>query len=268
VEHLERIAGYIIELTKGLRRTTPSPRDQPYFGLEAHEPLPVSLLAHLTAAGIFRKYEHVLELAGGLGATARWLARSHGCRVVGLARTRAEAAAASMLTARANLTDQVAALPADAVRLPLRRGSFTHVWSIDAALGRAGEGDLTPMLGQALLALRDGGLFTAQELVRPPAPPGGAEAAPWSRLPTAAAYTEALERVGFKDVRTHDVSDQARITGRPSVTLENARVRLLERIADLEGAECPYLVHHREWSALAAARHRGELRTYHFIATR
>ena len=69
-----RLAATIEELTRRLTAAAPAPRGLPYLGLERPSGSGVQLLEALSTHGIFRKYELVLDLGGGLGATARWLA--------------------------------------------------------------------------------------------------------------------------------------------------------------------------------------------------
>lgn len=251
------IAAHIVELTKTLARTTPPPPDQPYFGLDALDPLPVPLLERLTATGIFRKYEFVLELATELGAAARWLARGHGCRVLGIAPTAAAATAAGLLTRRAALTGQVGTVVSDGAHLSVRAGTFTHVWSIDGLLHLR---DPAPLFAEAFRVLRGGGRFSAQETVatEPRCEPGVDHVSA-----TAQQYVEALRTAGFVDIRAEDMSGHVWET---PLALEGARAKLLQRIAEEHGRGCPYLQAYGRRAAIAAARRRGLLRTYHFTA--
>ena len=265
-----RVATLIADVAREVGRTTPPPRERPYFDLDCLEPLAVPLLGRLTTAGIFRKYEHVLDLATALGGAARWLARSHGCRVLGVARTAPQAAAASLLSTRANLDDQVEAVAASPAALPVRSEAFTHVWSLDA-WERAD--DWPQILAEAFRALRGGGMFAGQELLvgpagafRDPAGSGPDELPPdVAARPSAAAYAETLRAAGFIDVRVLDVTDQH---PERQMTYESARATLLGRIAAEVHPSSPYLHAIQRRAAIAAARQRGLLRVYHFLATR
>ncbi len=262
-----RVAALIADVAREVARTSPPLRERPYFDLDCLEPLAVPLLERLTTAGIFRKYEHVLDLATGLGGAARWLARSRGCRVVGIARTAAQAGAAALLSARAGLVDQVEAVAADLVCLPVRPEGFTHVWSLDAWE----RGDAWPqILREAFRALRGGGMFAGQETLAAPLRNAGtaaAEALPaaLASLPSAATYAEALAGAGFIDVRIRDVSDEQ---DEQPMTYEGARAALLDRVAADLGRSCPYLLAVERRAAVADARRRGLLLVYHFLATR
>lgn len=271
----DSIVAQIVEFSKTLARSTPPPRDQPYFGLDALEPLPVPLLERLTTTGIFRKYEFVLDFTTELGAAARWLARSHGCRVLGIAPTISAALAARMLTKRANLAERVGTVAADSGHLPLRPGSFTHVWSIDALMHAP---DRARLFSEAFRVLRSGGLFSAQETVAPDTrdagsmqggPSVGDPSADWlgqarGSLVTAAQYVDALRTAGFVDIRAEDMSEHA---WDPFLAFEGARAKLLQRITEQHGADCAYLSACGRRAAITEARRRGLLRIYHFVAT-
>lgn len=269
----QRIAGHIIAAAQSLGRSTPAPRGQPYFGLDALSPLPVALLERLTAAGIFRKYEYVLEIDTGLGARARWLARSRGCRVLGIASSAAAARAARLLTLRAQLDDQVDTVPAAAVRLPVRTEAFTHVWCIDT-MGGGLPAERVARLREACRALRAGGLLVALETVVAPGP-GRADqrqndagcimrpdGLPLASVPVC---SDALAHAGFIDVRAEDASALLPVGPDP---FGAARTRLLARIAEREGADCGYLRAHQAGAGLAAANREGRVRTFLFCARR
>jgi SAM-dependent methyltransferase len=265
-----RVAGLIADVVREVACTTPPPRERPYFDLDCLEPLAIPLLAQLTTAGIFRKYEHVLDLATALGGAARWLARSHGCRVVGIARTSSQAIAASLLSTRVNLGDQVQTVAADPASLPVRSEAFTHVWSLDAWECA----DAWPrFLGEAFRSLRVGGLFAGQEiLLGPSSARRDATRSPADELPpdlaarpNATTYAEALTGAGFADVAVRDVTGEH---PERQMTYEGARAALLARIAADLGPSSPYLRAVERRAAMATARRRGLFRVYHFLATK
>src|SRR5207244_721205 len=74
-------AALLLDLVRGLTASTPPPRGLPYLGLEPASGTGFHLLDALSARGIFRKYELVLEVGAGLGGRARWLAARSGCAV-------------------------------------------------------------------------------------------------------------------------------------------------------------------------------------------
>src|SRR5262245_42245367 len=123
-----RLATAIDELVREHRATSPPPRGLPYLGLESVTGTAFHLLDALAARGIFRKYELVLDLGAGLGATSRWLAARLGCEVVGTTADETEAAAAWRLTRGAGVAAQVRHVAAHPAALPFTAGRYTHVW--------------------------------------------------------------------------------------------------------------------------------------------
>src|SRR5439155_1129197 len=102
----------LLDLVRGLTASTPPPRGLPYLGLEHASGTGFHLLDALSARGIFRKYELVLDVGAGLGGRARWLATRFGCEVVGATLTVEEAAGGTQLGRRSGLRAQVRLLPA------------------------------------------------------------------------------------------------------------------------------------------------------------
>jgi SAM-dependent methyltransferase len=91
----------------------------PFFGLDSLENDPY-VLDRFAEHGIFRKYQHTLQLGGGLGGEARYWALRLGCRVLSVDPHPGLAAAATRLSARARLGSktrfQTGALHAPALR--------------------------------------------------------------------------------------------------------------------------------------------------------
>ncbi|HJQ85691.1 MAG TPA: methyltransferase domain-containing protein [Candidatus Binatia bacterium] len=249
-----RLAALVEELARAHRATAAAPRGLPYLGLEHASGTGFHLLDALAARGIFRKYELVLELGAGLGATSRWLAQRLGCQVVGVTGA-AEAEAGRFLTERAGLGSQVRLVPAAFDDLPLRDGRFTHVWAVESL---ARIEDLAPVLREVHRALRPGGSIALQELVRGPAadalPPG------WSPT-TLEARIAALAAAGFVDVQTRDRSTEA---AERSAQVTALRARLQARL-EAERDLAPLAAERR---ALATALARGTLRLVQIGARR
>jgi SAM-dependent methyltransferase len=265
----QRIAAHVAAVAREIARSTPPPRDHPFFGLDAINPLPIAALERLAAAGIFRKYELVLELGTGLGATARWLARTRGCRVVGIATTAAEAIAARGLTLRCRLDEQVHAVAAGRDALPLRGEAFTHVWCIEHLLTTPAP-QRPRVLRAAFETLRAGGYFVAQETVRVGPrraarhdPPGRGD--PLASVPTVEEHIAMLATAGFADVRVDDVTALSSDIHDP---FDGPRAMLAARIAAHEGTDCEHLLTERRYAALAVARRSGDLRTVQLVASR
>src|SRR5207253_3735350 len=121
-----RLADLVDELARAHRRAVPAPRGLPYLGLDHASGTPLRLLEDLAARGIFRKYELVLDVAAGLGATSRWLALRLGCEVVA-ATAADEAPAAEALGRRARGGAQVRVVAAAAGATPTPEGRLPSV---------------------------------------------------------------------------------------------------------------------------------------------
>ncbi len=152
----------IVDVARAAAAAGPPPRGRPFFALDHWSPTPLELLDDLASRGIFRKYEHVLDLGAGLGATTRYLVSRLGCTATATAPSAGEATAGRRLTARAGLEWQVHHTAADPTALPFAEAAFTHVWIVDA-LPRLGRAD--DALAEAFRVLRPGGHLGLLELV-------------------------------------------------------------------------------------------------------
>jgi ubiquinone/menaquinone biosynthesis C-methylase UbiE len=152
----------IVDVARSAATAGPPVHGRPLFGLDHRTGTPLELVDHLASRGIFRKYEHVLDLGGGVGATTRYLTSRLGCSATATARTTGEATAGRLLTARAGLDRQVFHAVTEPSRLAFAEAAFTHVWAIEV-LPRLGPIDR--VLGEAFRVLRPGGHLGIQELV-------------------------------------------------------------------------------------------------------
>src|SRR5438552_15577517 len=107
-----RLGALVAQIVREGARAAPPPPALPYLGLERPSGTAFALLDRMAARGIFRKYEHVLELSAGLGAHVRWLAARLGCEAVGTTASTAEATAGAMLTRRTGGHAHARLLPA------------------------------------------------------------------------------------------------------------------------------------------------------------
>jgi SAM-dependent methyltransferase len=150
------------EIVRHAAAAGPLPVGWPYLGLDHVGVASLDQLADLARHGIFRKYEEVLVLAGGLGAPARWAATRLGCTTVTTSADVVEAAAGGALTAEAGLGDAVRHVVGRDGRLPVRHAAVTHVWTIESLSGLADPG---AALAEAWRVVRPGGHLAMLEAV-------------------------------------------------------------------------------------------------------
>jgi SAM-dependent methyltransferase len=249
---LDRLLAAIQDVIRA--HALPAPRGLPYLGLEHASGTNLDLLHVLSTRGIFRKYELVLDVEAGLGATSRWLAQRLGCEVVGTATSAHEAAAASDLGRRARLSGHTRCVAARTAALPFQASRFTHVWIVES-LPRVVEPDRT--LAEAARVLRHGGLLAVQDLVL--ADDRVRLAVPGWQFTTAEARVAALGRLPLVDVRLQDRTAEAH---ERSAAVIAARERLLAILGRTE----PRLASERV--AIGEALTAGTLRVVHLLARR
>jgi SAM-dependent methyltransferase len=252
-----RLAAMIEDLTRRLTAAAPAPRGLPYLGLERPSGSGVQLLEALSTHGIFRKYELVLDLGGGLGPTARWLAGRLGCTAVVTTPDADAAAAGHTLTRRAALHGRVQHVCAEAETLPFGDARFTHVWVVETLPQIR---DVAAALAEARRVVRPGGHLAMQELVAPDV--GAAPVLDGWLFATLDARRDALHDAGFVDLDMRPVPE----AGERSARVVAARVRLHARLeATSDGALRGVA---RERAALAAALGEGRLRLVQLVARR
>jgi sarcosine/dimethylglycine N-methyltransferase len=233
----------------------PAPRGLPCFGLESTSGTGSHLLDALAAHGIFRKYETVLDLAGGIGGTGRWLARRLGCTAMVTADTAATADAGARLTRLVRLRGQVVHVPAHPGALPFGAGRFTHVWAIEVLTDLA---DVHTALVEVFRVLRPGGHIAVQEL----APAGGDPMGSRSGRPVVSVggWRDALAAAGFVDVVVRETAEVAEHSAQVSA----ARQQLAARLAVAAEGASEAAARRRLGDALAA----GRLRVAQLVARR
>lgn len=201
-----------------LALATPAPRHEPFYGLDRLGGPSLRLLDRLTRHGDFRKYVVVLVPAAGLGGTARWLSLRYACRVVALDATPRAVAAGERLTRRARMTARAHGVAGDLDGIPLRDGTCTQIWSVEAL---PFAHDLRRAVGELFRVLRPGCTLALQEVVRRTAAVPALDG-PW-RHATRDDCVAALDAVGFRDLEVEDVTGERVETS--SVVL-SARERL------------------------------------------
>ena len=211
-----------------ITRRSPAPRERPFFALDHPAGTATKLLDRLSELGIFRHYEHVLDVGAGLGGPARWLARRRGCSVVSVDRSRDRAVANGLLVRRAHLTSQVSVAAAAFEQLPAGDGAFTHAWSVET-LHR--EADKRSILAEMFRAIRPGGHLALQEwtLAQEETGAGGG-------YQPVDGYVASLRAVGFVEVRAEAVAE---LREEPSAVSEVFRDRVAEILDEDPGVRAP-----------------------------
>ena len=154
----------------------------------------------------------VLDVCGGLGGPARFLAHRFGCRVVAVELNAGRAAGAARLTRLVRLDRHVVIARADATALPFARARFDACVSQEAFLHIA---DKATVIGECRRVLRPGGRLAFTDWIAQPRL-GDLERArlrDWmaaTTLQTLDGYRAMLGRAGFTAVEAHDLSDEWR----------------------------------------------------------
>ena len=194
----------IVEVARNAAAAAPPARGRAFFGLDHRSGTPLEFVDHLASRGIFRKYEHVLDLGGGVGGTTRYLTSRLGCTATATAQTTGEALAGRLLTSRAGLDRQVFHAVATASDLSFKDAAFTHVWAIESL---PVLGAIDRVLAEAFRVLRPGGHLAIQELVvrrdDPTLAPHG--------LVRAETRRDTLEHAGFVEIVARDLDPRSAI---------------------------------------------------------
>jgi len=169
----------------------------PFFGLDHPDGCGGRLLDRLSELGIFRFYERVLDLGGGIGGPARWLARRRGCEVVSVTDRAEPARASRTLVGRSHLEAAVGVVIAPLERIPAAEGAFTHAWSVEAI---AAERNKPAIFAELHRVVRPGGHVAIQEWV---AARGGVS----SDFDPVECYVEGLRAAGFVEARSAPVTE-------------------------------------------------------------
>jgi SAM-dependent methyltransferase len=104
--------------------------------------------------------ETVLDIGCGLGGPARTLAAEYGCQVTGLDLSAEFCHAATLLTAKVGLANQVTFLQGSALDMSLADGSFDIVWMHSAGMNIP---DKSRLYAEIYPVLRAGGHYVVSE---------------------------------------------------------------------------------------------------------
>lgn len=251
----------LIATFKALGRTLPAPRRDPFYGLDRLDGPDLRLMEQMSAHGDFRKYVFVLDAGGGLGGLARWLTLTYGCRVLVLDVLAKVVAIGHRLTRRARLAGKISAVAASFEAIPIRDGTFTQIWSVEA-LHHAE--DRRRAIGELFRVLRPGSTLALHEIVR------RSESVPsiggaW-RHGTCADYLTLLAETGFTTIESEDVTHEA---AEASVLTGSAHTAFLRVLDDADPREGDAWRQHQQEAQTIAATVRGpDYRVVQFFARR
>lgn len=132
--------------------------------------------------------DHVLDVGGGLGGPARFLAQEAGCQVTVLELTEAYCRLGEQLTSLAHLTHQVRFQQGDALAMPFADASYDVVWTQHSTMNIPDKARLYSHIHRVL---RPGGRLAFQEVVAGSGEP--------LHLPTMWAHAETMNFVVSPD---------------------------------------------------------------------
>jgi ubiquinone/menaquinone biosynthesis C-methylase UbiE len=155
--------------------------------------------------------QSVLDVGCGVGGPARFLAATHGCRVVGIDLSEPFVDAARYLTDRAGLGGRVTFQTASALELPFDDGRFDVVLLQHVAMNIS---DRARLYRELRRVLKPGGRFATFDVVSMGGEPH--YPVPWARTPAtsflldAVATREAIEPAGFRTLAWQDDTEAAK----------------------------------------------------------
>ena len=160
----------------------------------------------------------VLDLGSGYGGTARYLARTHGCQVVGINLSEVENERARQLNEAQGLADRVDIVDGSFEEIEAQDASFDAVCSQDAFLH---SGDRARVVAEAARVLKPGGTFAFTDIMQADDCPEGVLEPILDRIHLsslgspafyrAAAAATGLDEVGLTDLTQHLVSHYGRV---------------------------------------------------------
>lgn len=179
--------------------------------LDQHHTRGLTATIELAGLAAIQARDRVLDLGSGIGGPARYLAKTFGCRVVGVDLTPEFCRVAAMLTERTGLTNKIQFHQGDALSLGFSEETFDVVWSQNVAMNIA---DRDRLYSEICRVLEQGGRYVFADVVTghggPPHFP-----VPWasdpscSHLLTADETYAKLQAAGFHIVAFEDQTADA-----------------------------------------------------------
>jgi len=193
----------------------------------------VATMAH--ELGAITNRSRIADFGAGYGGSARWLARTYGCHVSCVNLSEVQNDRNRSITKAAGLSDLIDVHDASFENAPLDDASFDHVWSQDSLLH---AGDRAAVLDEVDRILKPGGGFIFTDPMQADDCPDGVLEPVLDRLHldslgSFAFYRKEAERLGWTEVRIHDLTPQlvAHYT-RVRQDLASRRPELADRISE------------------------------------
>lgn len=144
----------------------------------------------------------VLDIGCGMGGTARYLASTYGCSIVGVDLTPEYIAVGCELNESLGLADQISLTTASAMDMPLTEGQFDRASMLHVGMNIA---DKPALMQEAARVIMPGGLFGIYDVMRTGDAPieypvAWAETADTSFVSSVDDYVNALAGAGFEVV--------------------------------------------------------------------
>lgn len=163
---------------------------------------------HLLQLAPLQTGTKVLDVGGGLGGTARFLARSQGCSVTVLDLTEEFCRVGEMLTQRSGLSDLVRFQQGSALDMPFPDASFEAVWTQHSSMNIE---DKPRLYREFHRVLQPGGQFAFFEIMAGPVQ-APRYPVPWASEPSISFLVppenirHLLADTGFKEIKWQDAS--------------------------------------------------------------
>ena len=209
------------------------------------------LLEHLAAALSVRAGSWVLDVGVGLGGPAAWLARTHGCELVGV----------DLMTQAAfgfhRLFSQLEIAVASTKALPFRDETFDGVWALGVIEMLA---DKKKAFGEMLRMLVPGGRVVLYDFVGAVSEADDPPLA--DRFEPADASTSLLSDVGFRVLVTGPVPKLAP----PPPEWQSVAASARERVRSGHGSDVRFAVAEAERASFNRLRASGLIEEWEFVA--
>ncbi len=188
-----------------------------YFddGVKSHQESLIKMNEVLAKFAGIRKDDRVLDAGCGYGGTAMWLAQNVGCEVVGLTVVPYQVRKAQKVAADRGISNKASFHLQDYAHTSFPDSSFSVVWGLESIVHAENKKDF---IKEAYRLLKKGGrLLIAEYTLRDTPSLTDAEEgiiAPWLKgwampdLQTAKEYQTLLDNVGFKNIKTHNITQR------------------------------------------------------------